>query len=183
MNVLVIRQENTHRCTNFSKGKWTQQNKRESRQHCVWWIQTSDSSRLLMPMWEGKKKVRKCCRAVRHATKTHASPPHKHTHKSACSPAHSAPTRWARRAVAAQWSGTSGGWTRGGHWGWEAARWRGGCRLGTGRSVPVQWGVRARLSALPLVSSLLSLPFFLYVCVCVRAFVCAYMCVCVQYIV
>lgn len=111
-----------------------------------------------------KKKVRKHCRTDRHATKTHAFPTHTHrdifTHMHTCSPAHSAPTRWAKRAVAAQWSGTRQkgrgwmGWGNSGggaevHRGREAARWRGGCRLGAGRSVPVQPGVQACLSRPP----------------------------------
>lgn len=111
-----------------------------------------------------KKKVRKHCRTDRHATKTHAFPTHTHrdifTHMHTCSPAHSAPTRWAKRAVAAQWSGTRQkgrgwmGWGNSGggaevHRGREAARWRGGCRLGAGRSVPVQPGVQACLSHPP----------------------------------
>lgn len=112
----------------------------------------------------GEKKVRKHCRTDRHATKTHAFPTHTHrdifTHMHTCSPAHSAPTRWAKRAVAAQWSGTRQkgrgwmGWGNSGggaevHRGREAARWRGGCRLGAGRSVPVQPGVQAGLSRPP----------------------------------
>lgn len=143
-----------------------------------------------------KKKVRKHCRTDRHATKTHAFPTHTHrdifTHMHTCSPAHSAPTRWAKRAVAAQWSGTRQkgrgwmGWGNSGggaevHRGREAARWRGGCRLGAGRSVPVQPGVQACLSRPPtrlsfllphLFSLSLSLPFHrplslqLFLCVC-----------------
>lgn len=163
----------------------------------VVYVQSLGNTWLFKAMWEKeeKKKVRKHCRTDRHATKTHAFPTYTHTdiftHMHTCSPAHSAPTRWAKRAVAAQWSGTrqkGRGWMGGGnsgggaevHRGREAARWRGGCRLGAGRSVPVQPGVQARLSRPPaplsfllphLFSLSLSLPFHrplsLTLCVCV----------------
>lgn len=133
----------------------------------VVYVQSLGNTWLFKAMWEKeeeKKKVRKHCRTDRHATKTHAFPTHTHrdifTHMHTCSPAHSAPTRWAKRAVAAQWSGTRQkgrgwmGWGNSGggaevHRGREAARWRGGCRLGAGRSVPVQPGVQACLSRPP----------------------------------
>lgn len=57
---------------------------------------------------------------------------------------------------AAQGKRGGGGWVGGNsgggaevHRGREAARWRGGCRLGAGRSVPVQPGVQACLSRPP----------------------------------
>lgn len=90
---------------------------------------------------------------------------------------------------AAQGKRGGGGWVGGNsgggaevHRGREAARWRGGCRLGAGRSVPVQPGVQACLSRPPhppffppsslILSLSLSLPFHrplslqLFLCVC-----------------
>lgn len=112
-----------------------------------------------------KKKVRKHCRTDRHATKTHAFPTHTHTeiYLHTCThallhtrPPRAEPSGQLQPSGAAQGKRGGGGWVGGNsgggaevHRGREAARWRGGCRLGAGRSVPVQPGVQACLSRPP----------------------------------
>lgn len=102
------------------------------------------------------------------------SPPPPHTHARSFSPALSAPTRCAERAVAAQWSGTG---REGEEWGsgrgrrWGGVSWgrvkggKGDCWGSTGRSVAVQSSVPVRLSlsSLPLVSVSFLLPYSLSV--------------------
>lgn len=130
----------------------------------VVYVQSLGNTWLFKAMWEKEEEKKKWESTVGQTGMRPRPTPSRHTHTEiylhTCSPAHSAPTRWAKRAVAAQWSGTRQkgrgwmGWGNSGggaevHRGREAARWRGGCRLGAGRSVPVQPGVQACLSRPP----------------------------------
>jgi len=122
-------------------------------------IQTVGNTWLLKPC-EGKRKKsekalkgRQACDQDPRLTSTHT---HAHTHKRACSPAHSAPTRWAERAVATQWSGTRG--AQGGRRCTEGERRRGGGEAAGSALGGQRWCSQAykRASCSPLSLSFLS---------------------------